>query len=189
MRSTSRQVALPSTAALAGGRRHSGRRGNGGAHQAVAPYLRIARRVAQPVSESIAAEKSSTVAIANSVAFAGGELSWSMFLTIVGASGREGSKTKMRPSAGLGAKPTEPEIIASITASQIARADARTVPATIAGRAVRTAIFQVVRQRFTPRASDPSSHPGRTDRSPSEKIETISGAIITVSTVTAASRL
>jgi hypothetical protein len=53
--------------------------------------LRIARRAPQPASESIAAEKSSTAAIANSVALAGGELSWSMFLTIVGASGREGS--------------------------------------------------------------------------------------------------
>ena len=56
-------------------RRSGGGRGDRGAHQAVAPYLLIARRVAQPTSESIAAEKSSTVAIANSVAFAGGELS------------------------------------------------------------------------------------------------------------------
>ena len=45
---------------------------------------------------------------------------------------------------------------------------------------MRTAIFQVVRQRLTPSASEPSSQPGRTERSPSEKIETISGAIITV---------
>ncbi len=96
---------------------------------------------------------------------------------------------KIAPSAGLGAKPTEPEIIASMTASPIALATASTVPAMIAGRAVRTAIFQVVRQRLTPSASEPSSHPGFTARRPSEKIETISGAIITVSTVTAASRL
>ena len=67
---------------------------------------------------------------------------------------------KIRPSAGLGAKATEPETIASITASPIARATASTVPATIAGRAVRTAIFQVVRQRLTPSASEPSSQPG-----------------------------
>ena len=96
---------------------------------------------------------------------------------------------KIRPSAGLGAKPTEPEIIASITASPIARATASTVPATIAGRALRTPIFQVVRQRLTPSASEPSSQPGLTERRPSVKIETISGAIITVSTVIAASRL
>ncbi len=96
---------------------------------------------------------------------------------------------KISPSAGLGAKATEPETIASITASPIARAVASTVPATIAGRAVRTAIFQVVRQRLTPSASEPSSQPGRTERSPSEKIETISGAIIRVRISTAASRL
>src|SRR6185312_3450557 len=56
-----------------------------------APYLAIDRRVAQPASENIAAEKSRKAAIANRVALAGGELSWSMLLTIVGASGREGS--------------------------------------------------------------------------------------------------
>ena len=54
---------------------------------------------------------------------------------------------------------------------------------------MRTAIFQVVRQRLTPSASEPSSQPGRTERRPSEKIETISGAIITVRISTAASRL
>ena len=53
--------------------------------------MRIERRATQPVSERKAAEKSSTAAIAKRVALAGGELSWSMFLTIVGASGREGS--------------------------------------------------------------------------------------------------
>ncbi len=89
-------MALPSTAPLAragrGRRRRRCRRraGDGGLHQA-APYLRIARRATQPVREKKAAEKSRTVAIANRVALAGGELSWSMFLTIVGASGREGS--------------------------------------------------------------------------------------------------
>ena len=112
-----------------------------------------------------------------------------MFLMIVGASGREGSTKKISPSAGFGAKPTEPETIASITASPIARAVASTVPATIAGRAVRTAIFQNVRQRLTPSASEPSSQPGGTARRPSQKIEIISGAIITVRISTAASRL
>ncbi len=63
------------------------------------------------------------------------------------------------------------------------------MPATIAGRALRTPIFQVVRQRFTPSASEPSSQPGFTERRPSEKIETIRGAIIIVNTVTAAIRL
>src|SRR3978361_448266 len=97
---------------------------------------------------------------------------------------------KIAPSAGLGAKPTEPEIIASITASPIPRATARTGPATTGGGgAGRTTIFQVVRQRLTPSASEPSIQPGLTERSPSLKIETISGAIITVSTVIAASRL
>src|SRR4051794_16893902 len=112
-----------------------------------------------------------------------------MFLTIVGASGREGSKKKISPSAGLGAKPTDPETIASITDSPIALATARTVPATIAGRALRTAIFHIVRQRLTPSAREPSSQPGLTARRPSAKIETISGAIITVRIRTAANRL
>ena len=57
------------------------------------------------------------------------------------------------------------------------------------GRALRTAIFHIVRQRLTPSASDPSSQPGRTERRPSEKIETTSGAIITVRIRTAATRL
>ncbi len=57
----------------------------------MAPYLRIDRLATQPASEKNAAEKSSTAAIANSVALAGGAPSESMFLTIVGASGREGS--------------------------------------------------------------------------------------------------
>ncbi len=89
-------MALPSTASLPGRggfvrrRRQDRRRGDGRVHQA-APYFRIERRATQPVRERKAAEKSRTEAIANRVAFDGGELSWSMFLTIVGASGREGS--------------------------------------------------------------------------------------------------
>ena len=97
MRSERRQVALLSTAAFLAGRWRRGRRGAAGGggerglHQAVAPYLRIDRRAIQPASENIAAEKSSTAAIANSVALEGFEPRQSMFLTIVGASGREGS--------------------------------------------------------------------------------------------------
>ena len=108
---------------------------------------------------------------------------------IVAASGREGSKKKISPSAGLGANPTLPETMLSITASPSARAVASTVPATSAGRAVRTPTFQNVRQRLTPRASDPSSQPRGTARSPSAKIAIMIGAIITVRITTAASRL
>ena len=77
----------------------------------------------------------------------------------------------------------------SITDSPSARAVASTVPATSAGRAVRTAIFQNVRQRLTPSASEPSSQPRGTDRRPSAKIAIMIGEIITVRITTAASRL
>ena len=113
-----------------------------------------------------------------------------MFLMIVGASGREGSKRKISPSAGFGAKPTEPETIASITASPSARAVASTVPATIAGRAVRTPIFQIVRQRLTPRrerALDPARAAPPAGRRRRSTI--MIGAIITVRISIAASRL
>src|ERR1700750_3167406 len=93
---------------------------------------------------------------------------------------------KIRPSAGLGANGVEPEIIASITDSPIARARARAVPATIAGRAARTPIFQIVRQRFTPSASEPSSQPALTELKASVKIDTIRGAIMIVRTTIAA---
>src|SRR6201746_1244641 len=96
---------------------------------------------------------------------------------------------KIRASAGLGANAVEPEIIASITDSPIARARARTVPATIAGRAARTPIFQIVRQRFTPTASDPSTQPGFTEFKESVKIDTIRGAIMIVRIRIAAIRL
>ena len=62
------------------------------------------------------------------------------------------------PSSGLAAKPRPPETIASIIASPSARAVARTVAAMIAGRAVRSETRQIVRQRLTPSASDPSRH-------------------------------
>ena len=77
----------------------------------------------------------------------------------------------------------------SRTASPSARAVASTVPAISAGRAARTATFQKVRQRLTPSASDPSSHPRGTARRPSEKSEIMIGEIISVSSTTAASRL
>src|ERR1700710_1566365 len=93
---------------------------------------------------------------------------------------------KIRPAAGLGAKAVEPESIASITDSPIARAAARTVPATIAGRAARPPIFQIVRQRLTPSATEPSSQPGLTEFRASVKIDTISGAIMIVRTMIAA---
>ena len=96
MRSIGRQVALPSTASLLGrgGFVAGGGRTGGGATGESIRRPRISASSAAPPSRSRerkAAEKSSTVAIANRVALAGGELSWSMFLTIVGASGREGS--------------------------------------------------------------------------------------------------
>ena len=84
---------------------------------------------------------------------------------------------------------TEPDTIASITASPSARAVASTVPAISAGRAVFATIFQNVRQRFTPRASEPSIHVRGTERSPSTNTAVISGAIITVRISTAAIRL
>src|SRR3954454_13045989 len=102
------------------------------------------------MNDSIAAENSSTAAIANSVWRIGGEVSSSAYLRIVAASGRDGSTKKIAPSAGLGEKPIEPETIASITTPPRPRATARTVPATRTGRAVRTAIFQNVRQLLIP---------------------------------------
>ena len=103
-----------------------------------------------------------------------------MFCRIVADRPREGSTKKISPSAGFGANPTDPETMASITASPIARAVARTVPAISAGRAVLTPTFQNVRQRLTPSASEPSSQPRGTDRRPSQKIAIMIGAIITV---------
>ena len=76
----------------------------------------------------------------------------------------------------------------SITDSPSARAVASTVPATSAGRAVRTATFQNVRQRLTPSASEPSSQSRGTARRPSAKIAIMIGAIITVRIRTAAIR-
>ena len=60
------------------------------------------------------------------VACTAGALSDSTSSTIVAASGRSGSKMKVRPSAGFGAKPLEPETIESMIASPSARAQAST---------------------------------------------------------------
>ena len=74
----------------------------------------------------------------------------------------------------------EPETIASMIASPSARAVASTTPAAIAGRAVRTPIFHIVRQRFTPSAAEPSIHERGTLRSASALIAIMIGTIITV---------
>ncbi len=78
--------------------------------------------------------------------------------TIVAASVRSGSKMNVRPSAGFGAKPFEPETIEIMIASPMARVVASTAPAMIAGRAARTVTVHIARQRFTPRATAPSFH-------------------------------
>src|ERR1700680_818206 len=82
-RSERRQVELDSMACV---------RGRGGAW------------AAHPASDSATAETSSTEAIANRVCLSGGELRPSTFWMTVGASAREGSKKKIAPSKGLGAK-------------------------------------------------------------------------------------
>ena len=63
------------------------------------------------------------------------------------------------PSAGLGAKPLDPETIESMIPSPSARAQARTAAATIAGRAARTETVHIARQRLTPSAAAPSFQP------------------------------
>src|ERR687888_2350218 len=100
--------------------------------------------------------------------------------TIVAASGRVGSKKKVMPSSGLGANPTEPDTIDSMIASPSARAVASTAAATIAGRAARTEIDHIVRQRFTPSAAEPSVHELGTARRASTTMAIMIGVIITV---------
>ena len=73
-----------------------------------------------------------------------------------------------------------PETIASITASPSARAVASTVAAAIAGRAMRSETRQMVRQRLTPSAAEPSRPGGRHRVSASALIATMIGRIITV---------
>src|SRR5919197_3883591 len=109
--------------------------------------------------------------------------------TIVAASGRVGSRKNVTPSSGLGAKPTEPDTIESMIASPSALAVARTAAATIAGRAARTEIVQIVRQRFTPSAADPSTHELGTARRASTMIAIMIGVIMIVRISTATSRL
>ena len=109
--------------------------------------------------------------------------------TIVAASGRAGSKKNVMPSSGFGAKPTEPATIESMIASPSARAVASTAAATIAGRAARTEIVHIARQRLTPSAAAPSVQPRGTARSASTMIAIMIGVIITVSTAAPTSRL
>ncbi len=84
------------------------------------------------------------------------------------------------PSIGFGAKLAEPATIESMIASPRARAVASTAAATIAGRAVRTTIVQVTRQRLTPSAAAPSVQLRGTARSASTTIAIMIGTIITV---------
>ena len=65
-------------------------------------------------------------------------------------------------------------------ASPSARAVASTAAAMIAGRAVRTAIVHITRQRLTPSAAAPSVHARGTARSASTMIAIMIGMIITV---------
>ena len=65
-------------------------------------------------------------------------------------------------------------------ASPSARAVASTVAAAIAGRAVRSDTRQIVRQRLTPRAAEPSRHDTGTDASALALIATMIGRIMTV---------
>ncbi len=95
----------------------------------------------------------------------------------------------MVPSSGLGEKPREPATIASMIASPSARAVASTAAATIAGRTVRSDTRQVVRQRLTPSAAEPSVHERGTDSSAPAMIATMIGTIITVRIKTATLRL
>ena len=87
----------------------------------------------------------------------GADVRPSVLSTIVAASGRAGSNEEGQPVERVGREARPPETIASMIASPSARAVASTVPATIAGRAVRTATVHIVRQRLTPSASEPSS--------------------------------
>src|SRR6202022_4158338 len=87
---------------------------------------------------------------------------------------------KVTPSSGLAEKARPPETIASITASPSARAVASTVAAAIAGRAVRRETRPMVRQRFTPRAADPSRQAIGTEARALVLIATIIGVIITI---------
>ena len=177
MRSLSRHDALESRAE---------RGAAGGAGAAVAVALtrapRSASSAASPPSRRATAsarENSSTAAIAKIVWRIGGEVSSSDVCRIVAAQRR--APARRRRSArrrGSARSRRRRETIASITASPSARAVASTVPATSAGRAVRTPIFQNVRQRLMPRPSEPSSQPRGTARRPSTKTATISGAII-----------
>src|SRR5271167_1405914 len=99
---------------------------------------------------------------------------------IVGANGCTGSYRNVSPSSGLGEKGRPPATIASMIASPSARAVASTAAAMMAGRAVRTDTRQIVRQRLTPSATEPSRQETGTDSSEFAVIATMIGRIITV---------
>ena len=155
------------------------------------PYFFIGCFAAQPASDSIAAENSSTAAIAKSVASSARRVSSSDVWRIVARQRprrlEEEDRARRRGSAR--SRPRR-ETIASITTSPSARAVASTVPAMSAGRAVRTrdlperAPAVDRRARASPRASRAGRRAGRRT-----KIAIISGAIISVRIRTAASRL
>src|SRR3984957_8665140 len=92
---------------------------------------------------------------------------------IVAAKGLTGSKKTLTPPRGLGEKPREPLTIESMIDSPKALAVASIAAATIAGRAVRSETRQVVRQRFTPSAAEPSVH----------EVGTVSKALTTIATM------
>ena len=73
-------------------------------------------------------------------------------------------------------------------ASPSARPVASTAPAMIAGRAVRSDTRQIVRQRLTPSAAEPSVHALGTEASALVLIATMIGVIITVRISTATAR-
>src|SRR6202051_2636624 len=104
---------------------------------------------------------------------------------IADASGRSGSKKKIQPSTGLGAKEREPETIWIITASPSALAVASTVAATIAGRIAFRVTAITARTGLTPRATAPSRQDLGTEASASQISAIMIGVIITVRITTA----
>jgi len=99
---------------------------------------------------------------------------------MVEASGRAGSSRNVKPSSGLGAKPTEPATIESMIASPRARAVASTAAATIAGREARNETVHIARHRFTPSAAAPSVQVLGTDLRASTTIAIMIGVIMIV---------
>src|SRR5437660_11081673 len=101
------------------------------------------------------------------------------------ASVRSGSKKKVQPSIGLGAKEREPETIWIITGSPRAFAVASTVAATIAGRIALSVTAMTARTGLTPSARAPSRRDHATEPSASQISAIIIGGTITVRITTA----